>query len=122
MLIDRSLAVSTSNLKSIAEQLQKLCMEHEDAGDSLAECARQLNRSTLQCIQVEYSQENTCFSHRARRNQKHPCDRLREQRLAQYHEHYIILSLIITVMHCGDTVETACGSADCHMACDAVRS
>ena len=52
MLIARSLHASLTTLKDTADQLQKLCVEHVDAGDAVAECARQLNRSSLQCIQV----------------------------------------------------------------------
>ncbi|KAK9863432.1 hypothetical protein WJX84_001983 [Apatococcus fuscideae] len=50
--IAKNLDASLISLKATADQLQQLCMEHEDAGDSVAECARQLNRSSLQCIQA----------------------------------------------------------------------
>ncbi len=52
VMVARNLHASLSTLKDTAEQLQGLCVEHVDAGDALAECARQLNRSSLQCIQV----------------------------------------------------------------------
>ncbi|KAK9824793.1 hypothetical protein WJX74_009226 [Apatococcus lobatus] len=51
VIVTKNLHASLSTLKDTAEQLQRLCVEHVDAGDALAECARQLNRSSLQCIQ-----------------------------------------------------------------------